>query len=115
MNEATLQRIKDRLQGELVSVERQLTEYGVDAGQGRVDLPAEGGFADSAQVTAGRSEMLSFVEGLQSHHGELTDALERIEQGTYGKCERCGNEIPAERLEAIPTARLCLSCKQSAG
>jgi RNA polymerase-binding transcription factor DksA len=39
-------------------------------------------------------------------------ALSKIEKGTYGICERCGNPITPERLEAIPYARLCMSCKQ---
>ncbi len=115
MEQARLQGIKESLERELVSVERQLAEYGVEVGEDRVELPVgEGGFADSAQVTAGRSELLSFVEGLQSHQTELREALARIDEGTYGKCERCGAEIPLERLEAIPTARLCVTCKQSA-
>lgn len=115
MEQARLQGIKESLERELVSVERQLAEYGVEVGEDRVELPVgEGGFADSAQVTAGRSELLSFVEGLQSHQTELREALGRIDKGTYGKCERCGAEIPLERLEAIPTARLCVTCKQSA-
>jgi len=38
--------------------------------------------------------------------------LERIKEGTYGICVRCGKEISEERLEAIPTASLCLSCQQ---
>jgi DnaK suppressor protein len=43
---------------------------------------------------------------------EIDRALGRIDAGTYGRCERCGNEIPEERLQAVPYATLCLSCKQ---
>jgi RNA polymerase-binding transcription factor DksA len=39
---------------------------------------------------------------------EVYDALARIEQGTFGRCEECGKEIPRERLEALPYARYCL-------
>lgn len=38
-------------------------------------------------------------------------ALERIENGTYGLCQSCGNPISDERLEAVPHARLCIQCK----
>lgn len=41
----------------------------------------------------------------------LEQALERIEQGTYGHCHECGDEIARERLEAVPHARLCIKCK----
>lgn len=37
-------------------------------------------------------------------------ALERLEDGTYGRCEDCGIAMPFERLEAIPWARLCVAC-----
>ena len=39
-------------------------------------------------------------------------ALERLDEGHYGWCERCGNAIPVERLAAFPSATLCVSCKQ---
>jgi len=44
---------------------------------------------------------------------EIQDALERIDEGTFGKCEFCGNEISEERLEAIPYARLCIDCEEN--
>ena len=37
-------------------------------------------------------------------------ALERLDKGTYGRCEACGVTVPFERLEAIPWARLCVAC-----
>jgi DnaK suppressor protein len=43
----------------------------------------------------------------------LSQALERIRQGTFGECAECGNEIEAKRLEAIPWARYCLKCQES--
>jgi len=43
---------------------------------------------------------------------ELNEALRRIARGEYGICESCGNPILRARLEAMPTARLCLSCKE---
>ncbi len=42
---------------------------------------------------------------------EIDDALERLRDGSFGICEDCGMRIPMRRLEAIPYARLCLSCK----
>jgi DnaK suppressor protein len=41
---------------------------------------------------------------------EIEDALERIEQGTFGRCENCGQEISRERLNALPYARYCIKC-----
>jgi DnaK suppressor protein len=41
---------------------------------------------------------------------QIDDALERIDTGTFGECERCGNEISQARLKAMPTAALCIEC-----
>jgi RNA polymerase-binding transcription factor DksA len=43
----------------------------------------------------------------------VRDALDRIEKGTYGKCEACGKPIAAERLEAIPYTRYCVKCAET--
>ena len=43
---------------------------------------------------------------------ELDAALKRIEKGTYGKCEICGEEIAEERLDVLPQARVCIRCKK---
>jgi|KBSMisStandDraft_5_1062788.scaffolds.fasta_scaffold05070_7 DnaK suppressor protein len=44
---------------------------------------------------------------------EIRSALERIEEGSYGTCERCEELIPAKRLEALPWARMCVSCQSA--
>ena len=43
----------------------------------------------------------------------IESALSRIRNGRYGVCMRCGKKIPAERLEAIPYALMCIDCKSS--
>ncbi len=45
----------------------------------------------------------------------LDDALQRIENGTYGFCSECGNLIDKERLEAVPHAHQCVKCKVKKG
>jgi RNA polymerase-binding protein DksA len=45
-------------------------------------------------------------------HRNLNAALERIEQGTYGTCERCNGRIPDERLDAIPYTPYCVDCER---
>jgi DnaK suppressor protein len=41
---------------------------------------------------------------------DIRHALNRLDAGTYGSCEACGLALPFERLEAIPSARLCVAC-----
>ena len=43
---------------------------------------------------------------------QVRDAMERLDDGTYGKCESCGESIDPARLEALPYATLCLRCQQ---
>jgi DnaK suppressor protein len=46
---------------------------------------------------------------------ERTDrALAKLDEGTYGKCDRCGGAIPEKRLEAMPDSTLCVDCAASA-
>ena len=113
MEEDQIQQLKTRLEEELESVERQLTEHGAATGANGVEVDLDEGFADSAQATAERSEQLALVEQLQEHRRDVMEALTRIGDGTYGKCQRCGQDIPFERLEALPTATLCVTCKQA--
>jgi DnaK suppressor protein len=41
----------------------------------------------------------------------IDDALDSLEEGSYGVCAECGNEISEKRLQALPFARLCVECK----
>ncbi|HWR83434.1 MAG TPA: TraR/DksA C4-type zinc finger protein [Candidatus Deferrimicrobium sp.] len=43
----------------------------------------------------------------------IDEAMKRIQDGTYGKCQKCGKQISAARLEAVPHARLCIDCKSA--
>ena len=80
MEEAVLESIRATLEDEKAAVERQLADYGVAIEGDKVELPLdEGGFADSAQATAERSEMLSLVDGLQNQRAEIVTALRRLQ------------------------------------
>lgn len=112
MTEETLAGIKKELEAELSSTDEQLAEHGVEPNDDVVDVEVDEGFADSAQATSERGELLALVEQLKLHRQQLVRALARIETGEYGTCENCGQEIPIERLQALPSASLCVTCKQ---
>jgi len=50
-------------------------------------------------------------DNLESQLKEVRDALLRMENGTYGICENCKQEVDIERLRAYPAARGCIKCK----
>jgi len=109
----TLTRLRTRLIGEHDELLRQLRELGGEGDDGIDDPFAEEGFADTGQATAERVNLLMMVKSLRDILREVQAALERMDAGTYGICQRCGQPIAEERLEALPATRLCISCKRT--
>ena len=58
-----------------------------------------------------REKLLAVIRTMEDKIESLDYALKALDTGQYGTCERCGNEIGAERLKAIPGATLCVKCK----
>lgn len=70
--------------------------------------------ADVASDVFEREKDVSIIEHIDSDLGAVDRALERLADGTYGTCEVCGRDIGDERLDAMPTATLCLEHQQQA-
>ena len=68
--------------------------------------------ADSATATLNREIDYTLEENSEHVLESIEEALARIENGTYGTCERCGKQIAEERLEAIPYATRCIDCQR---
>ena len=68
--------------------------------------------ADHAAELLDREVDESLEVNAEQIAGEIDAALARIDDGTYGTCARCGKEIPAERLDAVPYAILCVDCRR---
>jgi RNA polymerase-binding protein DksA len=68
--------------------------------------------ADVATATLDREIDYTLEENSEHVLVEIDGALGRIEAGTYGICETCGQPIATERLEAIPYATQCIDCKR---
>jgi RNA polymerase-binding protein DksA len=69
--------------------------------------------ADQGTDTMEREKSFLYAQrdGRFLYHIDM--ALERFENGSYGLCQACGKPISNERLEAVPHARLCITCKAS--
>jgi DnaK suppressor protein len=65
---------------------------------------------EGATIAFERSQVAALVRHAQRHLADVETAVQRLEEGTYGVCERCGRPIARARLEARPTARTCISC-----
>ena len=74
--------------------------------------------ADPADQAAAEYERQSIIHKSNTARQmlrTLTQALERIRQGSFGECAECGGDIEPKRLEAIPWARYCVKCQQAQG
>ena len=98
--------LRAQLERDRKAVEQQLRELGV-GGNG---LSFDANFADTSQVTAERGEVEALVANLEEALSDIDHALAKFESDTFGKCENCENDIPSARIEAVPTARLCMAC-----
>lgn len=104
---AELQSEEARLQTEVDEAEHDLVELMRDFGDGAGDDQADAGAA-----TWEREQELSLTQNARALLHQTRHALERIEQGTYGDCESCGQPVGKMRLQAFPRATLCMTCKQ---
>ena len=96
-----------RLTGELAEVEGDLA--------GMIENSGEGAGHDQADVGSAsfeRDQEMVIVNNARDMLEQSQHALERIDNGTYGQCEICGNAIGKNRLMAFPRATMCLTCKQ---
>ena len=71
-----------------------------------------GDFYDHASTDRDRELALMLADREREKLTHVDDALKRIENGTYGICESCEEEIDRERLAAMPFTKLCLSCQE---
>jgi RNA polymerase-binding transcription factor DksA len=104
-----------RLLAEREQLVHQLNELGAtENGELRNDVDFGDGFADAAAATAERTEILGLVESIHEMLINVDAALARIDEGTYGTCAKCGDDIADARLEFRPESILCVSCKTAA-
>lgn len=65
-------------------------------------------FADSGQVAAEQGEAKTLAGNLRDQLDDVEAALTKLDDGTYGSCETCGEQIGEARLEAMPATRFCI-------
>lgn len=69
---------------------------------------------EGSTIAFERSQAGALITSTRDHLADVDGALDRIDHGTYGWCERCGETIGRERLLARPSARTCIACASSA-
>jgi DnaK suppressor protein len=118
LSKKEIQELKAQLLAERKDLEAQYKELEESSfGSNQSDLTGEMGFdeeyADAGTATFERERDLSLVNNLRDLIERIDKALSKIEEGTYGLCDRCGKPIEKLRLKALPYANLCIKDKQA--
>src|SRR4051794_22852565 len=70
---------------------------------------------EGATIAFERSQVAALVQQVQRHLADVEAAVQRLDDGSYGICERCGQRVADARLEARPAARTCVRCASATG
>lgn len=104
-----LQSLRGRLKGDVTHLaDEALRKGGGEASGSLSNMPIH--MADLGTDNFEQEFTLSLLENEEQALEEITAALDRIDAGTFGRCEECHKEIARERLKALPYARHCLDC-----
>jgi DnaK suppressor protein len=106
------QALRERLQNQRAEI---LNMYKQDlrAGQESADDGTED-IVDRANNAYNRELMFSLSDTERTTLLQIENALRRMEEGSYGRCANCGQNIHILRLEAVPWARFCIDCQELA-
>jgi len=88
----------------------QLDQFGEALAYLEQSRPPE--FSEEAQEEAAAISLKALDERERRELSDILNALERLNQGEYGICERCGKEIGLARLKALPMVRNCIDCQK---
>jgi RNA polymerase-binding transcription factor len=118
LSKKEIQELKEKLLAERKDLQAQYDELEeLSFGSNQSDLSGEMGFdeeyADAGTATFERERDLSLVNNLRDLMERIDKALAKIEEDTYGLCDRCGKPIEKLRLKALPYANLCIKDKQA--
>lgn len=116
---AELKELREALEKERTELESQFAEIESSTfSQAQSELSGEMAFddeyADAGTATFERERDLSLENNVRDLLKKIEKALSRMDEGTYGICERCGKPIEKARLKALPYADLCIADAQAA-
>lgn len=117
MDEKAMAQLVARLEGDLARLEADVAELDTthrdSLSEASGELVYRDHMADQGSATFERDLEMTFEENERDALEAVRAALARVRAGTYGVCTRCGAEIPPARLSAMPTATLCIACKEA--
>ena len=100
--------IRQILEAERTILLEEVEELSAEGGSG---LPINPDHGDLARIYDSRQRRLYLDSLAQEKLDHIEQALQRLDEGTYGKCVKCGKDIHPERLKALPYAEMCVGCQ----
>jgi DnaK suppressor protein len=112
--EAELEKVRKQLQDEVEGLKAEISQAESQIAERLGDAVGDAGDdpADAGAKTFQREHELALTQNARDLVELSESALARIEAGTFGRCESCGQPIGKARLQAFPRATLCVTCKQ---
>jgi len=115
MDQSLIEQLKEKLLGDRKKLVEQLEQITGEKSFDKDKVQAKWKEVgdkdeDNALEVAEFQDNISLERNLEVNLEKIEDALQRIEKGEYGICEKCSNQIEDERLIAYPEATLCLKC-----
>jgi RNA polymerase-binding transcription factor DksA len=105
-DQSLLSTVRSDLSAERERLDAQIAS--LEPGHGAASPDFDDNFADSGQVAAEQGENQALAAPLRQELAEVESALAKLDDGTYGLCETCGQPIAEARLEVMPAARYCI-------
>jgi DnaK suppressor protein len=105
-----LEQLKRVLEGRIADAEHILANAEEEQ---RASSARHADAADQAAAEYERQALSFKAAAARQTLSNLSQALKRIREGTFGECAECGSEIQAKRLEAIPWAQYCVKCQEA--
>ncbi len=113
MNDKQLAELRGLLDAKLAEIDENVSSMAVESREMAEDQGDEAGFLSEDGSSLAEAERLDVFSGnLAQMRARIMNALERMEEGAYGKCMRCGKDIPIDRLRAIPYAEYDVACQE---
>ena len=121
MDNKLIKELKEKLEKEKIKIEEELKKFANKdeklAGDWDTRFPKFDGSSGSSNLETAADEVEEYISLLPLEYAlelklkNVNSALNKIKNGKYGICEKCGKEIPIERLKIYPEANFCLKCK----
>ena len=118
MKKQTIETIKEILESQKIKLKKELESFAVEDKNMKGNWDAKPLNAQDTDMEEKADEMTEYDNLLSLEHSlelklkDVNSALEKIADGRYGACEKCGKEIEEERLMACSEARVCMSCNK---